>query len=180
MKERIMRAQRGARPVGWKGERFAGRWAARVPGLQPEPGLGVGDRRDERLRGGRVEEAGAVGRILQDLAQGAHHGEVVSRLRFRGAEHEEQPHDLALVVEIDPGVAAAHGHDDALHVLGAGVRQRDAVAERGGVEPVAGEQLLVEAGVVGHLGMVLQLVGDLVQRGGPPGAPGYRGSHRPC
>ena len=67
-------------------------------------------------------------------------------------------------------MAAADGEDDLFHVLGAGVGQGDGVAEAGGVEAVAGEQFLVEAGEIDDVGMAVEQVGDFVERGGALGA----------
>src|SRR5690606_38577348 len=104
--------------------------------LQAELSLGGGDGGDEGFWRLRLEEAGAISGILEDFAERAHDGEVVAGFCLRGAEDEEQTDDFAFVVEGDAGVGAADGEDDFLYVLGAGVRERDAVAETGGVEPV--------------------------------------------
>jgi hypothetical protein len=55
-------------------------------------------------------------------------------------------------------------------VLGAGVRQGDAVAEAGGVEPVTREQLVVETAEIRDIGVPLEELGGFVERGRALGA----------
>jgi hypothetical protein len=50
-------------------------------------------------------------------------------------------------------------------VLGAGVGEGDLVAEAGGVEPFAREQLVVEALEVGDVGIGLEQPGRFLERG---------------
>jgi hypothetical protein len=57
-------------------------------------------------------------------------------------------------------------HHDLLYMLGACMGQGDAVAEAGGVEAFAGEDFVVETLEIGHVGMTVEQMGDLVQRRG--------------
>src|ERR1035437_2083787 len=126
--------------------------------------LGRANDGDEFLRRGGGEQGGPGGIVAQQAAQGADDGEVVAGFGLGRAEHEEKPDDLAGLVDDDARIAAADGEDDLADVLRAGVRQGDAIAEAGGIDPVAGEQLLVEAREVSDLRMTVEEAGNFIER----------------
>lgn len=63
-------------------------------------------------------------------------------------------------------VAAADGEDDALNVLGAGVREGDFVTQTSRVEALAGEKLVVEALEIRDLGVAVEEAGHFVEGDG--------------
>jgi hypothetical protein len=54
---------------------------------------------------------------------------------------------------VHAGGAAADGDNDLLNVFGAGVGYGDLITEAGGIESLARQQLLVEAGKICHVGV---------------------------
>src|ERR1019366_5759739 len=143
-------------------------WLASLPSLKTKERIMDGARsgRDGGFLLGRGggEQGGPGGIVAQQAAQGADDGEVVAGFGLGRAEHEEKPDDLAGLVDDDARIAAADGEDDLADVLGAGVGQGDAIAEAGGIEPVAGEQPLVEAREVSDLRMTVEEAGNFIER----------------
>ena len=127
-----------------------------------EAGFHGGEGGVEGLRGGGGEQEGAVGGVFEQPAQGADELQVVAGRRGRRAENEEQPEARAGLVG-QPALAASDSRDDFPDVRGAGMRQRDAVADGGGGEAVAGEQFLKKSLVGCDVGMVAQQAGHLRQ-----------------
>src|SRR5688572_29842556 len=132
--------------------------------------LQLDHRGDESFRSLSGEQRGAAGLVLDEAAERTNEDEVIGRIVLRGAQHEHELHVLVAVLEMHTIRAAAHGQHDLLHVLGAGMRQGHFVAQAGGVEALAREELIVEARKIGDVGVVLKKPGDLLQRRGAFGA----------
>ena len=128
--------------------------------------LGGDDRLNEVFWRRGLGECFAVGGVFEDFAECADDLEIIGGVRFRSAEDEHQFHGLVAVFEEHALVAATDGHDDFMHVLGAGVGEGNLVAETGGVEAFAGEELVVEALEIGDVGMAVEQAGNFVKRDG--------------
>ena len=126
--------------------------------------LGRDDRLDELLWGGSVYERLAIGGVLENFAESADNLEIIARIRFWGAEHKYEFYCLVAVLKVDTGGAAARSHDDFFNVLGAGVRKDDLLAETGGVEAFAGEQLVVESLKIRDVRVSVEQTGNFVKR----------------
>ena len=100
-------------------------------------------------RGG--EEGGAGGLVLEDFAKCAYDCEIVGGRGLGCGDHKHQLHGLVAVLKRHTRVAAAHGEDELLDVLGASVGKGDLVAEAGSVEAVACEQLGIKSVEVGYI-----------------------------
>ena len=131
-----------------------------------EPGFGGEQDGAERLGAAGGEEGLAVGGVLEDFAENGDDLKVAHGIILRRAENEEEPDILIAVLERDAARTAPDGEHEVGDVLGAGMGKGDLVAEASGVEPVAGEELVVESLVVGHVRMTVEQARDLVQRCG--------------
>ena len=131
-------------------------WPGRLNrGGDLEAFFGGGNGGDKFLGRSGGEKGGAVALVFEQFTEGAHDGEVVGGISLGRAEHENEA-DLFIgsLAAADEGSAAADGKSDRFDVFGAGVGQRNGVADARSLESVAGEQFAVKTVEVGHRGMI--------------------------